>query len=336
MFFKMKRKKPNRINLQSFYRDLDDDVVRPVYFFTGEQTFLVEQAIDRLKRHISIKDPELNYSLFHGDTTSADDVVPLAETYPMFGKKRLILVKNADRLSKNDLKAFNRYFRSRPSFSCLVFQFNSDKDIESKNVEGIFIVDVTVDKNNIHRSIREIAANCGHDVTNEAVLRLTSLLGDNLQDIKTELEKLSLYAAGKKTIDASDVETYTEKIRFESIFQLLNSIAKKDKKDSLRALLDLESNNEDPLSILNTLSREFRLIWRVKELMDKRFTKEEILKEIKITSGRLYYKREQAKNFTFIEIKRIMKYLYHVDKKLKTSNAPSRQILTKLVLDMCR
>jgi DNA polymerase-3 subunit delta len=332
----MKKKTPNRINMQSLYSNLDNNVVRPVYFFTGEQTFLTEQAIDRLKKHILIKNPELNYSLFHGDTASAEDIISLAQTYPMFGNKRLILLKNAEKLSTSELKAFEKYFQSPSSCTCLVFQFNNTKGIENKNNENIFIVDTTVDKNNMHSSIREIAAECGHDITNEAVLRLTSLIGENLQDIKTEIEKLSLYTAGKKKIDANDVERITEKIKFENIFQLLNSIAKKDVKDALRALLDLELRNEDPLSILNMLSWRFRLIWRVKELIEKKFTKEQILKEVKISSGALYYTREQAKNLTFAEIRGIMKSLYQVDKKLKTSNLPSHQILTKLVLEMCR
>lgn len=332
----MKKKISNRINLQSLYSNLDNNVVRPVYFFTGGQAFLIEQAIDKLKKHIFNKNPELNYSLFHGDTTSADDIISLAETYPMFGNKRLILLKNAEKLPRNELKAFEKYFQSPSSFTCLVFQFNDSKGMENTNNENIFIVDTTVDKNNLHSAIREIAADYGHEITKEAVLRLTSLLGENLQDIKTEIEKLSLYAAEKKKIDANDVERITEKIKFENIFQLLNAIAKKDKKNTLRALLDLESKNEDPVSILNMLSWRFRLIWRVKELIEKRLTRDEILREVKISSGALYYTQEQAKNLTYGEIREIMKSLYQVDKKLKTSYVPGHQILTKLVLEMCR
>ncbi len=332
----MKEKISNRINVQSLYSNLDNNEVRPVYFFSGEQTFLAEQAIDRLKKHVLINNPELNYSLFHGDTASATDIIALAETFPMFGNKRLIVLKNAEKLSTTELKAFERYIQSPAAFTCLVFQFNNTKGIEIKNNENILTVDTTLRKNNLHSSIRDIASDCGHDITNEAVLRLTSLLGENLQDIKTEIEKLSLYTAGKKKIDASDVDRITEKIKFENIFQLLNAIAKKDKRNALRALLDLESKNEDPISILNTLSREFRLIWRVKELIEKKFTKEQILNEVKIPSGRLYYKQEEAKKLTFAEIRGIMKILYDMDRKLKTSYAPNNQILTKLVLEMCR
>jgi len=332
----MKKKIQNKINLQSLYNNLDNNVVRPVYFFSGEQTFLTEQAIDRLKKHLLTRNPELNYSLFHGDTAYAADIVPLAETFPMFGNKRLILLKNAEKLSTTELKAFERYFQSPSAFTCLVFQFNNTKGIDIKNNENILMVDTTPGKNDLHLSIREIAADCGHDITNEAVLRLTSLLGENLQDIKTEIEKLSLYTAGKKKIEASDVERITEKNKFDNVFQLLNSIANKDLKNALGALLDLELKNEDPLSILNMLSWRFRLIWRVKELIEKKFTKEQILREVKISSGALYYTREQAKNLTFAEIREVMKSLYEVDRKLKTSYVPNNQILTKLVLEMCR
>lgn len=331
----MKEMKSNRINVETLYSNLDNDVVRPVYLFSGEQTFLAEQATDRLKKHILFENSELNYSLFHGDTASAADIISLAETYPMFGHKRLILLKNAEKLSATELKAFERYFQLPSAFTCLVFQFNNTKGIEINDNENIFLVDTTPNKNNLHSSIRDIASDCGHDITNEAILCLTSLLGENLQDIKTEIEKLSLYTAAKKKIEASDVERITEKIKFQNIFQLVNSIVKKDKKNALIALLDLESTNEDPLSILNMLGWRFRLVWRVKELILKKYTKEQILKEIKISSGALYYAREQAKNITFAEIREVIKSLYEADKKIKTTYLPSHQILTRLVLEIC-
>ena len=133
----MKKGISNRIDLQGLYRNLDKNVVRPVFFFTGEQTFLAEQAIARLKKYILCKNPELNYSLFHGDTATADEVISLAKTYPMFGDKRLILLKNAEKLSTNELKAFEKYFRSPASFTCLALQFNNTKGIEKINNENI-------------------------------------------------------------------------------------------------------------------------------------------------------------------------------------------------------
>jgi DNA polymerase-3 subunit delta len=332
----MNKKILNRVKVQSLYTHLDNNIVRPIYFFSGEQTFLTEQAIDRLKKHLLIKNPELNYSLFHGDTASAADIIPLAGTFPMFGNKRLILLKNAEKLSTTELKQFERYFQSPSAFTCLVFQFNNTKGIEIKDNENVLMVDTTPGKNDLHSSIREIAADCGHDITNDALLRLTSLLGENLQDIKTEIEKLSLYTAGRKKIEASDVVRITEKIKFENIFQLLNAIAKKDIKNAMRVLLDLELKNEDPISILNTLSREIRLIWKVKELIERRYTTEQILNEVKIPPKRLYYKQGEAKKLTFAEIRGIMKSLYEADRKLKTSYVPDHHILTKLVLEMCR
>lgn len=332
----MKKKISNRINLQTLYRNLDNKVLRPVYFFTGDQIFLIEQAIDKLKSQLMIDNPDLNHEIFHGDTASADDIISLAETYPMFGSKRLILLKNAERLSAKDFKAFGRYFRSPSPFSCLVFHFKDAKGIDNKNDENIVEVDTTVDKSNLHSSIREIASENGREITREAISSLISLVGDNLQDISGEIEKLSLYTAGKKRIDARDVERITEKVNLENVFDLLNAVANKDRKKALGALLDLESKNEDPISILYVLSREFRLIWRVKELVEKRFTRDQIVKELKISPGRLYYKQEQAKHLTFGEIRELIKGLYEADRKLKTSYAPNNQTLTKLVLDICR
>ena len=80
---------------------------------------------------------------------------------------------------------------------------------------------------------------------------------------------------------------------------------------------------------------EIRLIWRAKELLEKRVSRELILKELKVSSGALYYIQEQAKNLQYVDIHNFLEILYEGDRVLKSSQIPDNQILTKIILEMC-
>jgi DNA polymerase III subunit delta len=109
----------------------------------------------------------------------------------------------------------------------------------------------------------------------------------------------------------------------------------KDKKKALKALLELEMANEEPLIMLNKIGWRFRLIWRAKELIDKNAPRDAILKELKVSQGALHYISLQAKNFSYEEIKQIIGILHEGDIMLKTAYIPKNIALTKLVLELC-
>ncbi len=331
----MKAKSFKKTNPLDLYDKIDKNEISPVYIFFGNQIFLMEKAVELLKKQILKTSAEFNYSLFYGDSNEATEIIDNAKTYPMFSEKRLIVVKNAEKFPANELKILYKYLSSPLSSTCLVLLFMDNKKIQFQYNTDIVLVEFTADIKGTTLAIHKIAKNLGHPITKEAALTLISLVGENLQEINNEIEKLVIYIGDKKNIEVSDVEKLTEKIHTEDIFQFLNSVAKKDKAKTLESLLELELSDEDPLTILNLLSWRFRLIWKAKELMDKKLPKNQILKELKISSGALYHVQMQAKIFSYLDIKRIVKVLYESDLSLKTSYIPKNQILTKLALDMC-
>jgi len=324
-----------KINHLDLYDKINKNEISPVYIFFGNQIFLMEKALELLKKQILKETIEFNYSLFYGDSDGATEIIDTAKTYPMFSKRRLVVVKNVEKFPANELKILYKYLSFPLRSTCLVLLFMDDKKPKLKDNENIVLVDFTVDIGDTTSAIRQIANSLGHTITREAALALTSVVGENLLDINNEIEKLAIYIGEKKTIEVSDVERITEKIHSEDIFQIFTSVAKKDKGKTLKSLLELELSNEDPLAILNLLSRRFRLVWKAKELIDTRLSKSQILKELKISSGALYHVQMHAKNFSYAEIKRIINVLYESDVRFKTSYIPKNQILTKLALDMC-
>ncbi len=119
------------------------------------------------------------------------------------------------------------------------------------------------------------------------------------------------------------------------MFALINAISKKNKKEAQKALMDLEAQGEEPLSVLSRLIWRFRLIWKAKELTDQKTPKAEILKELKISQGAFYYLSQDIGKYSYDDISRIMGLLLECDKKLKMSYVPRDYHLTKLVTQLC-
>ncbi len=331
----MKKKISNKINYVELHKRLSRNEISPVYIFTGDQTYLMDETILELKKIILGDSAEFNFSIFYGDSTSAKEIVITAKTFPMLSRMRLVIVKNADRLPESELRSIDSYISSPSPSTCLILIVEEEKDLTLQNTKSVVYVKFALDTNEISEQIKIEASRLGCEITNEATETLISLVGDNLQDIHRELEKLTLFVGNRNKISTEDVERVTEKEQFEDVFQLINAIAEKNKKKALNALLDLESTKGEPLVILSKISWRFRLIWRAKELIDKNVPQIEILKQLRTSSGAFYYLRQQAKNFSYKDIKRISQTLYECDKNLKSSSIPKHINLTKLVLELC-
>ena len=336
----------NKIGHTDLRKKLSKGEISPIYIFTGNQTHLMNQAISDLKKITVGTSVDFNFSLFYGDSTSAKEIIDSAKTYPMLSQMRLVMVKNAEKLPQSELKSLESYFFSPSPSTCLVLIFNPADSAQStaraareklglENEKGVAFVDFILDAKDVYQTIKQEAKKLGCDITKEAAQNLISLVGENMQDIYVELQKLALFVSERKIIEFEDIEKLTQKSQFQDIFGLINAIGAKDKKKALKVLLELELTNEESLFILNKIGWRFRLIWRAKELIDKNAPQDVILKELRISSSALYYIRQEAKNFSYKDIKRINSILYKGDRTLKTSYIPKNLALTKLVLELC-
>lgn len=323
-------------NAGSKFEDhIQEGSIGPVYVFTGDQIYLIEQAVSTLKETILEPTEDINYIVFHGDSVTGKEIADTASTYPMFSQRKLVVVKNAEKLKAGDLEILDSYISSPSESTCLALVFPDGKKPKLKSKKGVLSFDFSLDKGNTLSSTIAIAGTLGYDLTRRGAETLISLVGEDLQDIQNELTKLSLYSSGKKRIDEADIKALTKKSNFEDVFSLINAISKRNKRQALGVLSELEARGEEPLSVLSRISWRFRQIWKCKELLDKRVPKAEILSAMKMSSGAFYYLSEDQKKFSYDDIKRIMSALGECDKKLKISYVPKNHTLTKLVLELC-
>jgi DNA polymerase-3 subunit delta len=87
-----------------------------------------------------------------------------------------------------------------------------------------------------------LVKNKGLSINPKALHVLVDHIGNDLNRIENEVEKLTLNLAGKKTISEDDVENYIGVSKEFNVFELQAAIAQKDLAKSIRIIQYFESN----------------------------------------------------------------------------------------------
>ena len=164
---------------------------------------------------------------------------------------------------------------------------------------------------------------------------IKTMLGEDMNLIRNELLKISLYVDGKKAIGEGDLRELLEKRSTENVFSLSTALSNRDLRGSLRILRELERNREDPLSILYMIAWRFRQIFKVSQYLREGESDEGIAKAIKTSRGAVFYLKKSVRNFRENDLGRILGLIEETDYGIKNSSGNNYILLEKLLLGIC-
>ena len=308
--------------------------IHPVSVLKSSHSLLIEEFVEKLKENLSAISPKLLFESKNLDEVSLSEIVEDARTLPMFHERKLIVVKGYDDLGKDDLDLLNEYAASPASFSVLVLLSQGSRKNRVKPAKSIKLVDLDSGRT-IDREIKRLAEKLGLALAPGAVGFIKTMLGEDMNLIKNELEKISLYGDGKKAIGEKDLRGLMEKQSTENVFSLSTALSNRDLKGSLRILRELERNREDPLSILYMIAWRFRQIFKVSQYLREGKSDEGIAKAIKTSRGAVFYLKKSVRNFRENDLGRILGLIEQTDYGIKNSSGNNYILLEKLLLGIC-
>lgn len=321
-------------------RHLEKKEICPVYYLYGNETYLIEEAMRKIESLIiSPGFKDFNYETYFGGNDRAQDIINTAHTIPVMAKKRLIVVKEADRLLEKNLEAFTSYISKPSPSSCIVFigeKVDSRKrfflQFEKRGV--IAQLNHPMERD-LPYWVKHLAQRCGKEITKDAIAFLVEVVGGNLQEMYSEIEKVSVSIRDKSTIEIEDLETLVTELKLENIFDLIDSLGNKDRERVLVLLQKILASGEDHLKILAMITYKFRLIIRAKEMLQKGLSPTEVGRKVGVRPFFLKGFIKQVNRFTFDELKRAFHLFLETDLALKSSRMPKNLILERLILDLC-
>lgn len=303
-----------------------------LYLFYGQEEYLLEESVKKIKK--SFNELLEGINLIKIDESNVNQLISNIET-PCFGfDKKLIIVRNSGLLKKEGKKK-NAYISGLVDKISEYIKENIE-NIKKDNV--IVFIEEEVEKNKLYKVIEE----CGKVYNFESeklpnlIKRVKSIAlaykvqisdvnakyfieccGTSLQDIINELRKLIEYVGENGEIQKQDIDVLTTKQIDSVIFDLTDSLGKKDIKKAMEVFYNLIYQKEPVQKILITLYNHFKKLYIVKIAQS---SNEDIVDALKLkpNQGFLVSKyRIQAGYFKIGELRRILEELCDLDYKYK-------------------
>ncbi|KUK56340.1 MAG: DNA polymerase III, delta subunit [Atribacteria bacterium 34_128] len=328
------------MNYENILNLTKQEKIYPIYLFYGKENYLKEDILKKLRsRLVDSAYRELNYKVFYGDKLSINEVINDLETLPMVSKHKLLVIKEAEKINKNDETKLIEYF-NRPSlknnFSTLIIIYkesspNKELITAIKRV-GIAANFSITDKAKIVLWIKSKFRQSNKKITQEALFYLQSIVGFDLGRLFNEIEKIDIYTKDQKIIEKEDVMITIGGSEAVNIFKVLDSVGDKDVKNAVDGLVKLNQGNLHHLSIFAMIYRQIKLILQTKLLLTKGFNFKEVEKKLKLPYFVVEKIIKQSKKYTFKEICKSYELLNIADLEFKDSQKEPKIILEELVM----
>jgi DNA polymerase-3 subunit delta len=325
---------------EEFVKSVNKGEIAPLYYFHGDEPYLVERGVKRLlSLTVSPDFRDFNLNVFYGKECKGDEIMTAAQTMPMFAEWRVVLVKRSSELSAAALEALTGYVADPAPSTCLIFEGEKIDQrkkffVETKK-QGNLVEFKRLYENQLGPFIREEAAVYGKKLEAAALELLVYLVGNNLQELAAQVEKIATYVGARETVKVADIKEIVSDTKVDSIFELADALGGKDLGKALRSLNTILRDGEAPLMVMAMVTRHFRQLWKVRELCDRRVPTQEIGKAAGINPYFLKGILEQAKNYRIPELKGIFERLFETDLALKTSGGKPVSLMECLVMDIC-
>lgn len=258
-----------------------------------------------------------------------DNVIEELNTYGLFTDNKVVIAHSCEFLTgsnkKNQLpqdeKLLEDYINNPNPLNILIII--CDKLDERKKINKLLKEKCTVIESNlsIEDKIKKELEDYKMDF--KTINYLIGYLNNDNQRIITELRKLKMYKYDEKVITIPDIDEIVLKEFDDNVFSLIDAIVKKNIKKSFEIYEELTSRGEDINKIVIMTTDQFRLIYKVKLLINEGKSKDMITSILKIHPYRVKLAMEASYNFTNMELIRYIKTLGQIDINTKMGVSPN-------------
>jgi len=329
-----------------------------LYILSGDDDFSLHQSLEEIKRGIG--DPTTlvtNTTTLESQQVTLSQLRTVCETLPFLAERRLVIVrgllerfepkgkpgrKKTPRMpdQQNEYKLLAEHIKKIPDSTILVL---IDGGIRSNNPLLRELSDKAEVKSfprlkdaELRQWIQNRVAEEGGSISSQAVALLTKLVGSNLWVMASEINKLVLFTSGRR-IEEEDVKGVVSHAQPTSVFAMVDAILEFKADVAEQALQQLLQRGAAPAYLLVMLSRQVRMIVRVKELKNQRKTGVEIQNKLGLTSEFALRKTlEQATRYPLARLKGVYHKLLEADLSIKTGKYDAELALSILIAELCQ
>ena len=339
------------MTIENLEKELNSKKLNSLYLLYGEELFLLESNLKKIKSIFGECIKGINYILI--DEQNVSEIISDIET-PSFGyEKKLIIARNTGLFKKEAKKkaAENSKLKDK-----LTHYINENIKIINESVVLVFVEEEVDSKSEIYKTIEKNGVTCKFDfqkpiqieqrikaicngykvqIDSQTIKYFIECCGTNMQDLINEIRKLIEYAGENGTIKKEDIDKLSIKKLESVIFDLTDDLGKKDITSALQVLKNLIYAKEPLAKILVTLYNHFKKLYITKIALN---TNKDLASSLNLKPNQMFLTTKykvQSKYFTEKDLRSILQELCDLDYNFKSGRIDLQVGLETILCRYC-
>jgi DNA polymerase-3 subunit delta len=320
--------------------DIKTGNIKPIYLLMGEEPYYIDKLCDYIEKNVlSEEEKGFNQSVLYGRDVTIEDIISTAKRYPMMAERQVVIVKEAQDLTRT-IEKLETYAENPVPSTVLVFCYKYKTLDKRKKVtkliakNGVVFESKKLYENQVGDWIKRVLAGKKYTIEPKANAMLVEFLGTDLSKINNELEKLQIILPVGSNITPKDIE---ENIGFSkdfNVFELRKALGERNQLKAYTIAENFAQNPKDnPMVVTTSLVFGFFI-----QLLKYHGLKDKNPKNVAAVLGvNPFFLKEYdvaLKNFPMKKVSQIVAALRDIDVKSKGvgANALSQSDLLREML----
>ena len=265
--------------------------VEPVYFITGEDSYLIEFALNTFSSLLNEEVIAFNLNVFQ-DLTNIGDIISALRSYPLMDNRKVVVVKEPAAPTKEQEKILVQYFE-KPEIQS-VFVIVDDGSFKNMNKYGEVVDCSSLSFEDCIKQIELVFKGEKREIEKDAAKKLAEYCLCDLRKIHNEIDKLVCFR-NTGVIKAEDIEAVVTPSTDYKIYEFTQSLADKNPLRAKNIMENLVANGNKPLSLMQAILSQYK---RMLYVLISNGTDEEIAKNLKIKPYAVKMSRRTAEHYS--------------------------------------
>lgn len=331
--------------LQELKNDLRNKQPQRLYFFHGEEVFLLNHYLQQMKKLLTDELTEsFNFHKLNNETFDLQSLADCVENLPMMAEFTFVWVDEIDifKLPESDREKLIGILSDIPEYCTVVFTYVTTAWKPDKRLKKLW--DTVSKFGNVvefprqeQRDLipwitRHFAAGKKR-ISPDLCAYLIDITGGTMTALGGEISKIIAYS-GAETIVKADIDAVTEPVLDAVVFQMTDLLGEGKYGPALLKLQQLLKMQQEPIAILGAVGAHFRRISTARTLMDCGKGPDTLMRLCGMGDYPARKTMAAARNFSARFCAKAAALIMETDRQLKTSYDDPERLLELLILQL--
>lgn len=238
--------------------DIKAGNIKPIYFLMGEEPYYIDKLSEYIEQNVLAEEEKgFNQTVLYGRDVSVEDIVATAKRYPMMADRQVVIIKEAQDLSRT-IDKIESYVGNPMETTVLVFCYKYKTLDKRKKVtkllaqNGIVYESKKLYENQVGDWIKRVLAGKKYTIDPKANAMLVEFLGTDLSKINNELEKLQIILPQGTMITPLHIEENIGFSKDYNVFELRKAIGERNQLKAYKIAENFAHNPKEYPLVMTT------------------------------------------------------------------------------------